>query len=256
MSLSAYGVRKCDHIAARKLPRDGGSFSTNKLFLSGHLSLVCGSHDRQHVSSFLHKLNVLMTHVVFSVEHSFGAEQTSVTEGGAYPRSVACGSRSSLKVRVEAQSTEAAGSYHGSDLVRKSPAPPFDLCSPTLGINTLASWLADGPSVCLPTDKSASTCPSKSVGSASWYVSWIWCFSWMRVRRKYRSEWINSHSLRAVCGTPGRKLLSLTFDWGYLVNSGLLSEVTETLLDARAPSTRRLYFPKWQIFALLRREHN
>jgi len=46
------------------------SRGARKLFLSGHLSLVCGSHDRQHVSSFLHKPNVLVTHEVFSVADS------------------------------------------------------------------------------------------------------------------------------------------------------------------------------------------
>lgn len=40
-----------------------------------------------------------------------------------------------------------------------------------------------------------------------------------------------------------------------LIDYGLLAEVTETILNSRAPSTRKLYALKWQLFVTFCEQH-
>ncbi len=49
--------------------------------------------------------------------------------------------------------------------------------------------------------------------------------------------------------------VGLAFEGAQLIDSGLSTEVVETILHSRAPSTRKLYALKWRVFTLWCSDH-
>ncbi|XP_067257251.1 uncharacterized protein [Chanodichthys erythropterus] len=63
-------------------------------------------------------------------------------------------------------------------------------------------------------------------------------------------KWVARFSIPAqICGNCGP-------EGARLIETGLPTEVVETILHSRAPSTRKLYLYKWKVFALWCEQHN
>ncbi len=143
-----------------------------------------------------------------------------------------------------------------------------DVSLPTLVLPhaSSSSWtgrdgadVAEALSVCISPDRFAPGSPVESSPRTGFY-----CFSLPAVAGQSMVPRYKIPSRRTSSGAPRQegpsvpsggleispptRTVGLASEGGQLIDSGLSTEVVETILHSRAPSTRKLYALKWRVF--------
>ncbi len=266
---------------AHQLPGDAGSFSSVEAFSSRPRRPSCASSHRQYVGGLLHQPpggSAFAPPVQAGTpDPSVGPGETALLEGSVHPWVPQSGSRHPVETGAEARGMDAPHRGDGADLeeVRSSPGglvcvsrdltmSPLVLSdsSSSTGAGCHGADVAEASSVRLPPDCSApGSSGESSPGRGSSLVS---------------SPVLAGPSMVCGPGSPSRRLsmgdshlagspltgsghhssppprvveaMGVAPEGAQLIASGLSTEVVETILQSRAPSTRKSYTAKWHLF--------
>ncbi len=266
---------------AHQLPGDAGHVSSTETFSSGPKKSQCTSTHRQHSFGFLYQPP---GRSAFAPLMQAGAPdpcvvpgQVPLAESGLYSWASQCRSRHPVEAGAEARGMEASPRGGEADLESFWPGTGGSVCdssdialsplvlsdsSGSAGAGCYGTDVAEASSVRLSPDCSApgssrESAPGRGPAVASSPVlagpSMVLGpdFSPRRLpmgdssqeRSPLTSGGYDLSSppgvMEAVCVAP---------EGAQLIASGLSTEVVETILQSRAPSTRKLYGLKWRLF--------
>ncbi len=266
---------------AHQLPRNDGSISGPEILPPAVERLPCPSAGGQHGGSLLHKspgrTAFAPPEQTSAAGSALGTGQVPVPQGDLHPRAYECGSRFSVQTSCDTWGMETPPRSSQSNLGEILPSGGGPLCftgdstmsplllsdsSSPLGSGRYGPYVAQTGSLRISPDRSAPGSPGQgpSTGVSPLNVSVPLADQNMVLRS-------NIPPRRLAVGDPGqeRSPISGTGDsissparalepsclapeGDQLRDAGLPPDVVETILSARAPSTRRIYAFKWHIF--------
>ncbi|KAI2665260.1 Transposon Ty3-G Gag-Pol polyprotein [Labeo rohita] len=272
--------RSPTHVA-HKLPGDAGRVSGSETLSPGPKRPPCVGPHRQHLGGLLHQPP---GRSAFAPLVQAGAPdpcvvpgQTPLAESSLCSWASQLGSRHPVETGAEARGMDASPRGGKADLesVWSSPGGPFchegehamsplvlSSSSSTPGAGCHGADVAEATSVRLSPDRSApgssrESAPGRGVPSSSSPVlarpSMVLGpdFSPRRLSlgdsRQERSP-LTGRGLHSSPPAGAVEALGVASEGAHLLASGLSTEVVETILQSRAPSTRKLYALRWKLF--------
>ncbi|KAI2661618.1 Transposon Ty3-G Gag-Pol polyprotein [Labeo rohita] len=266
---------------AHKLPGDAGRVSSAKALSPGPERPSCVGPHRQHISGLLHQPP---GRSAFAPLVQAGAPdpcvvpgQTPFAEGGLLTGLLKCGSRHPVETGAEARGMDASPRGGEADLesLRSSPSGPFchegehtmsplvlSSSSSSPGTGCHGTDVAEASPVRFSPDRSAAgssreSAPGRGFPSSSCPVlagpSLVLGPDFSPRRLSVGDSRQEGSPLtgggHCVPPSPGAvETLGVAPEGAHLLASGLSTEVVETILQSRAPSTRKLYALKWKLF--------
>ncbi len=266
---------------AHQLPRNEGCISGPEILPPAVKRLPCPSAGGQHGGSLLHKSSgrtaVAPLERASAAVSALGTEQVPVPQGDLHSRAYECGSRLAVQTSCDTRGMETPPRSSQSNLGKILRSRGGPLCfkgdstmSPLLLSDSSSSPGSgrDGPcvaqttSLCISSYRSAPRSPGQgpSTGVSPLTDSAPLADQNMVLRSNIPPRRLavgNSGQERSpISGTgdsissPARALepSCLAPEGDQLRDAGLPPDVVETILSARAPSTRRTYAIKWRVF--------
>ncbi len=266
---------------AHQLPGDAGRVSSTETFSSGPKKSQCASTHRQHSCGFLYQLP---GRSAFAPLMQAGAPdpcvvpgQVPLAESGLYSWASQCRSRHPVEAGAEARGMEASPRGGEADLESFWPGTGGSVCdtsdialsplvlsdsSSSAGAGCYGTDVAEASSVRLSPDCSApgssrESAPGRGPAVASSPVlagpSMVLGpdFSPRRLSMGDSSQERSPLTSGGydISPPPGvMEAVGVAPEGAQLIASGLSTEVVETILQSRAPSTRKLYGLKWRLF--------
>ncbi|KAI2656770.1 Transposon Ty3-G Gag-Pol polyprotein [Labeo rohita] len=241
---------------AHQLPRDAGRISSAEIFSSRPQKSPCAGSHRQHSGGLLHqpprRSAVAPLIQAGAPDPCVVPGQTPLPSSSAYSWAFECGSRHPVETGAEARGMDASPRSSESDMGDLWASPIRSLCHEgecTMSPLVLSSSSSSPGAGCYGTDVAeASSVRLSPITLLPGVLE--------RVRR-------DGVSLLLVAPYwPGRvwrgrhpappsgvvEAVGVAPEGAQLIDSGLSTEVVETILQSRAPSTRKLYALKWKLF--------
>lgn len=266
---------------AYQLLGDVSSVSSSETLLPSSERSPCVSEDRQHIGSLLHqpsrRSEFAPSVQVGEADPSMGSREAALSEGSLHPRLDECGSRPPVETGVGARGMATAPKSGGSHLaeIRQSrrrsirlsklntlPIVVLPHTSSTVGAGCHGADVAEASSVCVSPDRSAPGSPGEGpsrgvqsiVGSPLLAHTSVVLGPDVSPRRSPLGD--SRPERPPVPGegcdsapSPGHlEIVGVASEGAHLVDLGLSTEVVQTILSSRAPSTRKLYATKWKLF--------
>ncbi|KAI2658584.1 hypothetical protein H4Q32_016681 [Labeo rohita] len=259
---------------AHKLPGDAGRVPSAEALSPGPKRPSCVGPHRQHIGGLLHQPP---GRSAFAPLVQAGAPdpcvvpgQTPLAESGLLTGVLKCGSRHPVETGAEARGMDASPRGGEADLESfwSSPSGPFchegehamsplvlSSSSSSPGAGCHGTDVAEASSVRLSPNRSAPGSSRESPSSSPVLAGPSMVlgpdFSPRRLSlgdsRQERSPLTGGGY--CVSPSPGAvETLGVAPEGAHLLASGLSTEVVETILQSRAPSTRKLYALKWRLF--------
>jgi hypothetical protein len=288
-SSSSRGVGGSSARVAHQLPRADGCISGPEILSPSVERLSCPSAGGQYSSSLLHKSPGRSALTQFEqdseADFSLGPGEVPVTQGSVHPWAPECGSRFTVQTETADRGMETPPRSSQSDLdqilqsgggplrllsdsamspllLSESPSPPGSGCD--------GAHMAQHAPVCVSSSGSAPGSPSQS--SPARVVPLTDCTTLAEQSMVFRD---NGSPQRLALGDSGEEGPSvsgaghnippqarpvepacLAPDGHQLRDTGLSPDVIETILNARASSTRKSYANKWGVFERWCTAHN
>ncbi|KAI2659312.1 tRNA-5-methyluridine(54) 2-sulfurtransferase [Labeo rohita] len=266
---------------AHKLPGDAGRVPSAEALSPGPKRPSCVGPYRQHIGGLLHQPP---GRSAFAPLVQAGAPdpcvvpgQTPLAESGLLTGVLKCGSRHPVETGAEARGMDASPRGGEADLESfwSSPSGPFchegehamsplvlSSSSSSPGAGCHGTDVAEASSVRLSPDRSApgssrESAPGRGVPPSS---SPVLAGPSMVLGPDFSPRRLSMGDSRqegspltgggyCVSPSPGAvETLGVAPEGAHLLASGLSTEVVETILQSRAPSTRKLYALKWRLF--------
>ncbi|XP_073780302.1 uncharacterized protein [Danio rerio] len=276
-------------LLAHKLPGDDGRVSGLKTLSPRSKGPSCFSLHEQHIGGRLHQpaggsevSNAMQTS---TSDPPVGPEQNPVHQGNVCPGPSEHGSRSPVEAGGEIQGMETSsprgGGVHLGKIKESAGRPvcfPRDHALRTMGFSLASSPsvtgchgsdIAEATSVCFSPDRSAPRSPGEGPSRLSTVTAGSPGLA-------YQDLVFGPHSPAggSLVGDPhqqepsvpgGRndtssptrpvETVGVASEGAHLIENGLSTEVAQTILSSRAPSTWKLYSLKWALFSAWCREH-
>ncbi len=266
---------------AHQLAGDAGCVSGSETLSPRPKRSPCVGAHRQHSGGLLHqppRRSAVTPPVQAGVPHPCVVPgQTPLAESSLHPRASQCGSRHPVEARAEAQGMDASRRGGEADLESVWPSSGGPLCdsgdiamsplvlsssSSSVGAGCHGTDLAEASSACLSPDCSAprsygESAPGRGSAAASSPIlagPSLVLGSDFSPRRLSMGDSRQEGSPLTGRGHPGAppagvvEAVGVAPEGAQLIASGLSTEVVETILQSRAPSTRKLYALKWRLF--------
>ncbi len=266
---------------AHQLARDAGCVSGSETLSPRPKRSPCVGAHRQHSGGLLHqpprRSAVAPPVQAGAPDPCVVPGQTPLAESGLHPWASHCGSRLPVEAGAEARGMDASRRGGEADLESVWPGSGGPLCdsgdiamsplvlsdsSGSTGAGCHGTDLAEASSVRLSPDRSAprssgESAPGRGSAAASSPVlarpSMV-LGSDFSPRRLSLGDSCQEGSPLTGRGHPSApppgavEALGVAPEGAQLIASGLSTEVVETILQSRAPSTRKLYALKWRLF--------
>ncbi len=278
---SSRDLEKPSSRMAHQLPRNDGSISGPEILPTAVERLPCPSAGGQHSGSLLHKspgrTAFTPPEQTSAAGSALGTGQVPVPQGDLHPRANVCGCRLAVQTSCDTWGMETPPRSSQSNLgeILRSRGGP--LCftgdrtmSPLLlsdsssspGSGRYGPYVAQMGSLCISPNRSAPESPGQgpSTGVSPLTDSTLLANQNMVLRSNIPPRRLamgdSGQERSPISGTgdsissPARALepSCLAPEGDQLRDAGLPPDVVETILSARAPSTRRSYAFKWHIF--------
>ncbi len=261
---------------AHKLPGKAGRVSSFEAFSPRPERPSCASSHRQHIGGLLYKSSggsaFTPSLQAGASDPSLGPGEAALTEGSLYPRAPQSGSRYPVEAVAEAWGMETPPRSGGADMEEVLHRTSGSVCdsrdfalSPLVfphspsssGTGRCSTDVAKAAPVCFSPDHSApGSCGESSLRRGLFlFSSPILAGPSMVCRPGSPTRRLSMGDFR-LAGSPlsgGGHYCSppsgvVEAQGPQLTASGLSTEVVETILQSRAPSTRKSYTAKWQLF--------
>ena len=240
-----------------------------------------GPHG-QHIGGFVHQPSggseVSTTMQSGSSDPPMGPGEITVTEGSIYSRASECRSRYPVKAGAEARGVEASPRCGGAPMeeIWSSSSRPFRIIrfnplsalvlshtssSSRTGCNGAGVAEATPVRISPRIDAPGSSGEGSPGRGSSTVNSPVLADTSLVLGPSISSGWLSDGDSRQEgLAVPSKghdispsprvmEVVGLASEGAQLIESGLSTEVVETILQSRAPSTRKLYALKWKLFS-------
>ncbi len=281
-TLRSRSVEGPSSLMAHQPSGDVGCVSCSQEFPSRSQGPPCACPLRQHIGGLLHKspggFAVTSTVQTGVPNPPVVPREVVVSASNLHPWGPQYRSRHPVETGAEARGMEASPRGGGADMEEVRPGTSGSVCVsrdvslPTLVLPHASSSsrtgcddtdVAEASSVCISPDCSAPRSTGESSPGPGPTTSYCPAVAGQSMVPKSilpsrrassgapRQEGPSVPSGGLDISPPSRTMetVGLASEGAQLINSGLSTEVVETILHSRAPSTRKLYALKWKIFA-------
>ncbi len=281
-TLRSRSVEGPSSLMAHQPSGDVGCVSCSQEFPSRSQGPPCACPLRQHIGGLLHKspggFAVTSTVQTGVPNPPVVPREVVVSASNLHPWGPQYRSRHPVETGAEARGMEASPRGGGADMEEVRPGTSGSVCVsrdvslPTLVLPHASSSsrtgcddtdVAEASSVCISPDCSAPRGTGESSPGPGPTTSYCPAVAGQSMIPKSilpsrrassgapRQEGPSVPSGGLDISPPSRTMetVGLASEGAQLINSGLSTEVVETILHSRAPSTRKLYALKWKIFA-------